>query len=126
MEGEADEYEELLRDLANGHFESYRDWLQFAKSAYRYKTYLALTLLDMDDWPNIHEANENEETPRIRDTCQTSLENTYLEDCEMDTGENSEALTLSSSQPIPSDRYQMVNGDGSICFPLELKNEEFT
>ena len=95
VEGESDEYEELLGDLASGGFESYSDWFKFVGSASRYKTYLELTLLDVDGWPSVYDANE--ETTRGGDACRILLENPYLKGCEMDAGENSEETDCKTS-----------------------------
>ena len=47
IEGPSDKYETLMNDLE--YFDSFSEYLKFAKLEYNYKTYLALTILEVED-----------------------------------------------------------------------------
>ena len=65
IEGEADEYERVMSNWDS--FDSFGEYLKFAKSAYSYKTYLALTLLDGYDWAGADDTSSDGESSEIGD-----------------------------------------------------------
>ena len=65
LEGEAWVCEEIVKDLE--YFDTYGDYMEYGKLAYEYKTFLALTLVDMDGVDSY--ANQYEENYKI-DVCE--------------------------------------------------------
>ena len=65
IEGECDEYERVMSDWDS--FDSFEGYLEFAKSSYNYKTYLALTLLNGYDWAGENDTGIDGESSEIED-----------------------------------------------------------
>ena len=64
IEGESDEYERLMNDLHC--FDSIGEYLKYAKLAYNAKTYLALTLIDVEDGEEINDPSPEGESSETR------------------------------------------------------------
>ena len=109
IEGPSDEYETLMNDLE--YFDSFSEYLKFAKLEYNYKTYLALTILEVEDGEEFNgpsregEASEmGEGVGKVDHFGNIVMDKGKLEDCEVSLGslgpEFSPAMVSSPWEPI--------------------------
>ena len=118
LEGEAWVCEEIVKDLE--YFDIYGDCMEYGKLAYEYKTFLALTIVDMDGVDSY--ANQYEENYKIDSEMlyvNFKVSKTLLEDTlEREFSYISWYLILPAEKGRPSERHLswMLKGDGGVLY----------